>query len=648
MKKKINLIAVLLFISTLSFAHVGGHGNDQHHTMRTWKFQDNRQEIEGSYRIFKDSKLVIENALGEILAFPINKLSNRDQIYIQRKAAQIASVNDMSSHHNDQAYHQDASQNKFWWVITITGCLLFLFYLVNNKHIKTILKPCLGLVLVILGLMFTVACGSEDDMDLDLDETISGGTEALPYTLTFLQKSFSHFTNVNTETDDTYLHIESNGIPDHQMMVGITAWIDQFPTPNKYTLAENNAWSIPLNPEYSTDNADITTDMQRGAIAIAVNGIPIFNPYNASGLLSKDIGELDEYGGHSGRGDDYHYHVPPTHLATKTDGDPIAFLFDGFPLYGETEPDGLTVADLDEFSGHEDADGFYHYHSSEIAPYMPSKLKGVVTLDGNSPQTQIDPQAIGSSFRNQLYGISGGATNFEITNLVMNETANGYTLYHTKDGVDGKTAYSWDSNGEITFVFTDDVTETATTTETWQGDPAEIHADAYAGATFFIKSDAIANGELLEGFKCESKDSNIEKSIPLSWGGVPDGTTSLAITMHHYPNAEDANDADKDPNAYLLLWDIDPSVTSIVYGGADDGAWFMGSNKDGNAISYTSPCSPSAASHEYTITIYALSATPTSLPAVSSLTVDYGTLIDAIETVNILGTTTLTFNDVTQ
>ena len=59
------------------------------------------------------------------------------------------------------------------------------------------------------------------------------------------------------------------------------------------------------------DNVTIADDLQRGAIAIAANGIPIFNPVNASGLISKEIGELDDFGGHSGRADDYHYHAAP-------------------------------------------------------------------------------------------------------------------------------------------------------------------------------------------------------------------------------------------------------------------------------------------------------------------------------------------------
>lgn len=159
---------------------------------------------------------------------------------------------------------------------------------------------------------------------------------------------------------------------------------------------------------------------------------------------------------------------------------------------------------------------------------------------------------------------------------------------------------------------------------------------------FALTSEAIANGELLDEFKCESKVNDIEASIPLAWSNVPDAAGSLAITMHHYPNPDDTSN----PNAYLLLWAIDPSVTQIAHGAADDGPWYLGSNKDGTAISYTSPCSPSAGSHEYTLTLYALSETPSTLPAVNSLGVTYDVLTAAIATVTTVDTATLTFDDV--
>ncbi len=164
------------------------------------------------------------------------------------------------------------------------------------------------------------------------------------------------------------------------------------------------------------------------------------------------------------------------------------------------------------------------------------------------------------------------------------------------------------------------------------------------GSDFTLSSIAVSNEELLDDYKCETKVDNIESSIPLSWENVPDNTGSLAIIMHHYPNPNDTSSA----NAYLLLWGIDPSVTEIEYGEADDGPWYLGANKDEVAISYTSPCSPSAGSHEYTITLYALSETPSSLPTENSLSVTYSVLTTAIDTVTVLDTATLTFDSVTE
>ena len=131
----------------------------------------------------------------------------------------------------------------------------------------------------------------------------------------------------------------------------------------------------------------------------------------------------------------------------------------------------------------------------------------------------------------------------------------------------------------------------------------------------------------------------------LAWTGVPEGTESLAITMHHFPNSNDTDLAKA--NQYLLLWGIDPSVSEIAHGAADDGAWFMGSDKDGTRASYTSPCSQSTGTHAYTITIYALAETPASLPQESTVEVSLTVLQAAIESVTELGRTTLNFNDVT-
>lgn len=175
----------------------------------------------------------------------------------------------------------------------------------------------------------------------------------------------------------------------------------------------------------------------------------------------------------------------------------------------------------------------------------------------------------------------------------------------------------------------------ANSTKVNHDDFKTIHAD------FKLSSSAIAQGVLLDAYKCEEKINDVENSIPLSWKNVPDGTKSLAIVMYHYPKIDNKTEI----NSYLLLWDIDPEITEIPYKMARNGDWYMGANKDGTAISYTSPCSRGKGKHEYTIALYALSETPASLPKANALDVDYATFMNAINTVKIIDRTTLKFLD---
>ncbi|SDL26456.1 Phosphatidylethanolamine-binding protein [Kriegella aquimaris] len=111
--------------------------------------------------------------------------------------------------------------------------------------------------------------------------------------------------------------------------------------------------------------------------------------------------------------------------------------------------------------------------------------------------------------------------------------------------------------------------------------------------------------------------------------------------MYHYPKKDDMTEI----NSYLLFWGIDSETTGIPYKVASKGNWFMGANKDGAAISYTSPCSRGKGKHEYTIALYALSETSTTLPNKHSLDVNYNVFMDALTTVEIIDRTTLTFVD---
>ena len=192
----------------------------------------------------------------------------------------------------------------------------------------------------LLALLKLVACAEATEQGHVYDETAttadssnSAATAAAAVACTAFME------NTTTRCQDDTLYVESNGLPTtHNMMGGIVAWQQQFPLPQPYV--GDNAWQIPLNPTLSDEPIPGASELFRGAIALAVNGVPIFNALNNRGVDAYLAGELDQWGGHVGRGDDYHYHTAPTHLQSVVGGDqPIAYGLDGFPIYGLTEPD---------------------------------------------------------------------------------------------------------------------------------------------------------------------------------------------------------------------------------------------------------------------------------------------------------------------
>nr|WP_044303437.1 YHYH protein [Rhodopirellula sallentina] len=219
-----------------------------------------------------------------------------------------------------------------------------------------------------------------------------------------LAKLFDPFKDkVNVRFDRDFLFVESNGMPDHPMMTGITAWQQQVPLPQSYT--GDNAWRIPLHPVPAKNPLSTKEYFFRGAIALAVNGVPIFNPIKNDGRTDTLLaGELDQWGGHCGRADDYHYHITPVHLEKIVGaGNPVGVALDGYPIYGYNDPNGKPPTDLDWLNGHKGPDGEYHYHATKTFPYLNGGFYGeVVERDG-----QVDPQPRAQGVRPSLTGLKG-------------------------------------------------------------------------------------------------------------------------------------------------------------------------------------------------------------------------------------------------
>lgn len=431
-------------------AHTGGHGHQ--HTQansHVWHLKDHG-EVTGAFLMAKDDRVFIQTAAG-VVHYPLEQLAKSDQTWVAHKTHKTNQLNRPLAEAQALLPHDKTMTRLTWmaFVVWIIALLLIFWLKRPRRH-----WAYTGMTVTLIVLFGTLeACKKDKDKE-DEEEPTSFLNDP-----TYMETAFNKYPSsiTGTHSDDDYFYVETQSLPDHQMMVGITAWIAQVPV--VHYVEGDNAWAIPLSPSYSDEDISIEDNLRRGPIAVAANGIPIFNPVNASGLISYEIGELDEFGGHSGRGDDYHYHIAPMHLESTSGNYPIAYALDGFAVYGSMEPDGTDMQPLDDYHGHV-YDGEYHYHGTSDYPYLLSKMRGKVTLSGTAPETQIEPQPMNTPPRNgdprpipNYDGNNPG--DFVITDMQANGNGMGYTLTYSHMGQNGSVEYHWDENDFFTYVFTD-------------------------------------------------------------------------------------------------------------------------------------------------------------------------------------------------
>lgn len=424
----------------------------------------------------------------------------------------------------------------------------------------------------------------------------------MPAAAPVIAKAFDAFApRVQTRWDENFLYVESDGLPAHNMMVGITAWQQQVPLPQSYR--GDNAWRIPLNPQPAAQPASIKGRFLRGAIALAANGIPIFNPQNNRGEISQEIGELDQWGGHCGRADDYHYHIVPLHLQSAVGkGLPVAFALDGYPIFGLTEPDGSPVGKLDECHGHDIGSG-YHYHAATKYPYVFAAFHGqVVEREG-----QVDPQPRAQPVRPALQALRGA----KITGF---ETKDGSsTLSYTVGGEQRAVVFSVNADGSVPFEFQNGregtVRQTYSRMQRGGGERTrdETPAPRNSGnvpaippspkSEFVLKSPAVTDGGNLPVAFTGDGDGI---SPPLGWTGAPAGTKSFALIMHHL-------DPEGRTKVYWTLHDIPATTTQLAKN--SKGIGVPGLNTIHGDAAYAPPHSKGPGAKTYVITVFAL-ATP--------------------------------------
>ncbi len=457
------LICLLLSITTTTNAHPGGHHHDgEESTLKIWTLT-NGQTLKGSFSMGKNGFIVIEEVSGKMTKIITSDLIYADQQIAYTKVRKFEkmnkefatnSVTDNIATQTSNALPATVITNSTnnlnylyaFGAIALLAISLLVVCAKTNLFKQAIYQKTAVIALIITTIFSVYACKSSSS------SVTPTTTTTIPKTTTaFMETVYGGFKPaISTRYDDTYFYIASTGIPAHNMMVGITNWQQQVPTPQAYT-GTTNSWSIPLQPVYADTPLSTTTNFMKGAVAVAANGIPIFNALNNRGADSYLIGELDNWGGHCGKADDYHYHAAPLHLSTTNLLAPIAMALDGFAVYGTKEPDGVAMQTLDTSHGHVYNGGVYHYHGTTDYPYVIGAMKGVVTSDPATPapENQILPQAFPTPLRPATNPLTGAA----ITAFASTGT-NAYKLTYTVGTGTAYIDYSWTTSNAYTFKFT--------------------------------------------------------------------------------------------------------------------------------------------------------------------------------------------------
>jgi len=424
MKSRILGALLLIFIASLGHQAKAHPGHDPGTPARIWRDVSGAELMRGDFALLREGKVGVYRPDSTMAWIDYATLAPTDRQWVDSQVERISRLN-----RADGVPFPTLETVDFdgWPALLVLLAFGGTLWCVIRAREKLRFMPYAGAA-TCLGLVALVAVGVEQQKASNA------------------RKHFEPFgEKVKLREDERFLYVESNGIPDHQMMVGIRAWQQQVPIPQPYT--GENAWRIPLFPKKAANPVSAKTALFRGAIALAVNGVPIFNPIKNDGRTDTLIaGELDNFGGHCGRGDDYHYHIGPVHLEKVTGkGNPIGYGLDGYPLLGYADASGNEPKNLDAFNGREEADG-YKYYSTRRYPYINGGMRGEVTVR----EDQVDPQPRASgSVRPALPPLRGA----KIIDFDRDDDKKTYTLsYSLPDGTH-RVRYNRNADGGWTFRF---------------------------------------------------------------------------------------------------------------------------------------------------------------------------------------------------
>ena len=210
----------------LTFAHSGGHYHHGDGTVyNTWQLK-NGNLLKGNFLMNKGDMIYLEKEDGKLLAVPMQDLSIQDQKLANFKITKLNSIN--------QSFDNSTPTNTNstilitilqYLLIILTPLLLFKIFkpLLFNQYI---LKNNLNLAGISLLVITTIAIACSKSTTTTSGNTNNNNSTVvtIPKTSTgFMDSAFAPYKPaITTKWDTTYFYIGSNGLPSHNMMIGIS------------------------------------------------------------------------------------------------------------------------------------------------------------------------------------------------------------------------------------------------------------------------------------------------------------------------------------------------------------------------------------------------------------------------------------------
>ena len=232
------------------------------------------------------------------------------------------------------------------------------------------------LLMFLVPLIIFIACSSKEDSEITKEDTQT------IYDISSILSKFSG-TGLSYAVNGNTITFTTQNLPNHTSPYYSTNnplyeayngtnsnWNKN---PNSIS-TQNIVFTMTLKPSEAT-NKQVTG---LGPIGISRNGVVFYNQYAGPNLpLTNEINSFDQWLGHPQATGQYHYHVEPTYLTQQFGEDAfLGLLSDGFPVYGPMENGVIiTSSDLDIYHGHTAAtadflEGIYHYHVTSDDPYI--------------------------------------------------------------------------------------------------------------------------------------------------------------------------------------------------------------------------------------------------------------------------------------